>query len=138
MKMKYWVVPAEHDNSKLVTIGSSVRPRNAIALAPLDPLTNKPEDERWVQIENIEDEFGQMRKVATVNAALKEQLVEADSKASEARDAQRANQKKKMKAVKKKLKEFDKHRVVGLEQVQDQLDAIVEFLKDKLGFEGDE
>ena len=45
---------------------------------PVDPLTGKFEDPRWLQIENINDEFGIQKQIITVNEVLKAQLQNDD------------------------------------------------------------
>jgi len=59
-------------------------------IAPMDPLTGEHEDAQWLQIEQVQDEFGQMVDTITINQPLKDQLQAEDLSKKEAKDLEDA------------------------------------------------
>jgi len=97
----------------------------------------KGEDPAWLQIEQVDDGQGTMVDTVTVDAALKAQVQQQRLDAQLARETASMGRKKKRKKLRKKMRDFDKTELVGLEQLQDQIDDIVKFLEIHMGFEGD-
>lgn len=133
MSMRYWVVYDPNDLSVLGIVGKNKMPKNSVP-AIYDNLTDEIEDARWLQIEEVDDGYGTMVKVATVDAALKSTIQAQDISDQAANDAAKATKMAEKIASCDKMRAFDKESVVGLAEIQEKLDNIVEFLEKHVGF----
>ncbi len=129
MIKKSWLVPEEGNRSKLVVVKSNFRPLNALEV-PIDPITSLPEDERWLQIENVEVSKGNFKNIVTVNKKLKSEFQSQDLAERKKQNDRKNSRKNKMKEISKRSKSFDKSQILGLEQIRNQLDDIMEILKE--------
>jgi len=100
----------------------------------IDNTFEKFHKKEWLQLESIEQDDGSFKQVVTVNSALKKEMKDQEKIDKDALKALEDIKKDELNTVKNKIKDFDKSRLVGLEQIQDTLDSIVKFLKDKYNF----
>ncbi len=100
----------------------SKKPKNAV-LAPLDSLTGEPERFEWLQIETIAGVL-----TATVNQALKDQILsdEAAKKAQEEADKQADKDQRKIK--RDEIKAFKKNQINGLPEIREALSDLVDMV----------
>jgi len=105
---------------------------------PSDPLTNAYEELIWLQVEALEQPDGSLKNVVTINAVKKAQVIAQRKSDSDEEAEENEKAKDLSNQLKRDLNGFDKDAVVGLEQIQDTLDSVIKFLKDKFDFTEEE
>lgn len=103
-------------------------PPDFISEAPIDPLTGKPEEAQWLQIENLEVEPGNFQLVATVNEKLKTKILTERQEEELEKDLAKELKKNSIKALKTKMKNLKKTKFNNAEAVKDAIIDLKDFI----------
>lgn len=123
--MKYWIVPNSMDPTKFSRVGSSVRPKNAIGLAP------DGEDPAWLQVELIDDGDGNMVETITVNQPTKDAVLQQRFDDQQARDAAKAAADAAKQAKIDKVKNINTNTLNGLDDLKQAIADIQAWIADQ-------
>ena len=114
--MKMYVLKDLNDPAKLKTEHRS-HPGKDMVIAPIDPITGKHEDPRWLQIESV-DIDGIMTDVATVNATLKTATQAEDAALETEKAAEKAVDAVSIDAMYDYLLAFDENSVKDISDIR--------------------
>ena len=121
---KKWLVPSFDDPFTIVNVESNIRPQNAIAECPVDPITGLAEEAEWLTIQDTVD-----GKVAVVDSALKASTLAARQAQKDAIDVAKADRLVEVKRLFARADSFNKQELVTISDVQDAIADIVQVLR---------
>jgi len=110
--------------------------KRLIGLALIDPVTSEPENPLWLQIESIDDGFGNFVDTITVNQTLKDSIQAQDIIDDQKKSDDLALDDATVDALLTKLIAFDEANVKGIADIKDFMKDIKNYLlfkyKDKV------
>jgi len=125
MEKKYIV---RDKNNNLHLIGSSYKPKNYVAEAPMDELTSIYEDPKWLKVVSIVDEFGNESEGIEVDLELKASIQAQDLQNKLEIEAANAIIEQKDRDLKLKLKNLNPDQILNMADIRDAIGSILEHI----------